>query len=217
MSSPDVFGTPLPSERDYEKSVEMAAREEHIYSDTNMLKAIARHAPDQNFKRFLHASKRAAMILEPVDRSTGLYVDDTMEATRSATFGAVFGGFVVARVHGDAIALNRLSLPFPEAALEDVADDAERRHVQAVAVSDYAGQGIKLTGNIAEKLVEEIEERVISDVTKQRYFRLGFGAVIHAAWNSHIANNYAMREAALAKLDAGSLDIDWDGALNDLQ
>lgn len=157
------------------------------------------------------------MILEPIDRSTGLYVDDATEATRSATFGAVFGGFVVSRVHGDTVALNRLPLPFPEAALEDVADNAERRHMQAAAVNDYAGQGIKLTGNRAERLVEEIEERVISDVTKQRYFRLGFGAVIHAAWNAHVASNSAMREEALVKLDAGSLDIDWDGALNDLQ
>lgn len=216
MTSPDIFGTPLPREEDYLKAIQRTTEEERINSEQSMARAIAHSKVRSDFRDFLKRSGSMAMMLEPYDRSLGNFVDETHVTARAAAVGAAFGGLVVPRVHGDAVGLRDIALPYPKAALEEIEDDAEQRHGQALIVNDFAGHGLAIIGSPANDLLVDIEEYTVESVAKQRYFRVGFGAVMCAAINAHVVYNQDLKEQSLLRLDAGTLEIDWDSALNDL-
>lgn len=216
MTSPDIFGTPLPYEEDYLKAIQRTTQEERINSEQTMANAIARGKIRPDYRDFVQRSGRAAMMLEPFDRSFGAYVDDNREVSRAVAVGAAFGGLVVSRVHGDIVGLRNIGLPYPKAALEDQGADAELRHAQAIQINEFAGHGLALIGSHANDLLEDIEMYTVASVAKQRFFRVGFGVVMCAALDAHIVHNQNQKEQSLLQLNEGTLEIDWDSALNDL-
>lgn len=209
MMNPNVTGgVPLPREDDYEMIIAQTIRTEGIDSHESMESAMDRaRSRDPVYRKFMGLMGHVGMFVEPMDRMTETYVDEGLHTAEAVTLGAAFGGLIVPKLHGPVVVLDKIKINTPKAVWESE-DTPDAREALSRYLSDYGRYGLEVIGERAENLLEETESRVITDVTKQRMFRVGCGIVVAAALYGHVMHNQQTeREHLETQLDNG---VDWD-------
>lgn len=217
MTNPNIIGVPLPNENKYAEVIHQAKQSEGIDSPEGMEKAIERlRARNIKFAKLVQLAERVGMVLEPVDRSTGTYVDDERVTTKAVKYGMAFGGLVVPQLHGDIAPIDKVELNLPIDL--EAHDEFQLRHVISEYLIDLGCRAVSMMGVKAEEELAKVEESVVHDVTKQRMFRVGYGIVSCYALEAHMRHNEILaeedRKQLNDKLEAG--EIDWDAGLEDL-
>jgi hypothetical protein len=219
MTNPNIYGIPLPSEEEYNEAVSQVRAHENI-KDPSSMDAVVRRMKMPNSPLFgvMTLAKKIGLAIEPIDRSTGQYFDDTHATALAVEYGIAVGGLVVIQAHKDLIAAGSLNIALPFDA-GDTDDEAHGRHTLAEHLIDYGGYGVAVMGAAAESQLTEVEEQVIINIKTQRRFRTGCGIIARAAFESHIRYNEQQKELDLAKLSKqvenieGMTDDDWDAGL----
>lgn len=217
MMNPKFVGVPLPNENKYTEAIRHAKQSEGIDSPEGMEKAIERlRVRNIKFAKLVQLAERVGMVLEPVDRSTGTYIDDERATAKAVKYGMTFGGLVVPQLHGDLAPIDKVELNLPIDL--EAHDEFQLRHMISEYLIDLGCRAVSVMGLKAEEELTRVEESVVHDVTKQRMFRVGYGIVSCYAMEAHMRHNEKLaeedRKRLSDKLEAG--EIDWDASLEDL-
>lgn len=161
---------------------------------------------------------QVGMLIEPVDQTTKQLVDNEQKTTEAVMLGSALGGLVVPKVHGSVVNLDTFEINLPKKIWESE-DSPDARYMLSEYLFRYGDYGFTVMGSKAEDVLEETESLVVSDVTKQRMFRIGCGIVVHASLETHIRHNEKKAEEDRRRL-AEQLDqpdaIDWSSDIYDL-
>lgn len=214
MSAPRFeYALPMPEEYDF--AVQELVRQEHIVSPDALQGSIQRGVRDSMaFKEFMSTfATSIGMALVEMDRMSESMTEESLAGSRAAITGAAFGGLLVPKLHGDIAPVDSFTLDLPDTYQSD--DALHDRHVFASKLVSYAEKGLLLAGEEAAQRIEAVESAVVSDVSRQRMFRVGCGAVIRVAREAH--ERY-LCEAALQQTEQqlDTPDSDWDEALRRL-
>ncbi len=104
---------------------------------------------------------------------------------------------------------------------QDEEDELQIKHELASTVVAIGEEGLGFVGQRAVDELERIEMLVVRDATKQRFFRIGAGAVFYAAQH-YLAEQLEHEQARQLELLQQQYDSlrtdnsDWDMALQDL-
>ena len=209
----------MPSAEDYADGIKRVITEERIDSKAAMDRTMSQHmAQDRDFAALMQGSCIIAAIIEPLDRTSGTYIDETHAIGKAAQYGIAFGGLLVPRIHKDVVRLGDIKLPI-YIDNDPAKDRYEKIHTMASLMDEVGSRGLSLLDVQAEDTLDKVGDIVVPDIHSQRHFRVGCGIVALAAYNAHVHHNEAIlaqdREEFAKQLDTGE-EIDWEAAFGRL-
>ncbi|HWT39944.1 MAG TPA: hypothetical protein VN081_01550 [Dongiaceae bacterium] len=174
-------------------------------------------AKDTAYKHFIEEATVLAGYVEPIDRSTGDFVDPENGAAKAFHRGATAGLLVDRQVHGTLLMPRRLFSELTLGGIEMDPDDMpQTRHLIAEAISEMGFRGLQVLGDETAEQVSAWSERFVLDVTKQRMFTIGAGVLVLLGRQQHEAALNRFHREAMETLVASVHDVDWDYQLAEL-
>jgi len=189
-----------------------------VLSETTIDVAYSRFLQNKHsFKNFLQETERLAAFVEPMDRSTGEFIDSDRRSKEAFYLGATAGALLIYEAHGSALSPLRLYSNVELGGIENNTDDEAHAHHQiSEAILNMGHRGLVLMGPQTNDIIEHWSERFVKDVTKQRMFETGTGAVAKLAFNQHEILFAKQERAVMQALAQSAHDIDWDAQFAEL-
>ncbi len=206
----------LPTQNDYANMLHEAARQYPINTNEELVRYFqARMRLGHSFKAHLNQAVELGYVLEPTDRTIGKPLDPDFTTSAPFQFGYGYGLLTTMPFFGEIKPKEVLSQIHAPVSPDE--DPLDYKHQLATIIVEAGEQGMAIIGERAADELEQIETRIIPDVTKQRYFRIGAGVVLYA---THRTISAALEEQA--KRDRSILQEalddspDWDAELTKL-
>jgi len=152
--------------------------------------------------------RSAAAEIEPYDPATGF--DDEFPAANAFIRGAAPAVRLAQRYLQP---IQRDDMYAYDLGIEICCDEADPRFAEIQEASNrehmkVAADGREIAGPALWSLLEEWEDEICPDVTKQVYFRNGFGFVIYLASQTYKLNGHYEVEELAERAESGKFD--WD-------
>lgn len=216
MTEPEFGQRLFPSEDEYSAAVDDVSAQ---FEDSGGIKLSLPRFIKQNIhqshtmRQYIDYAKTLGNVVEPVDRLTGDYIDETTPTMDAIIKGSTVGLEIIKRVYKNRITVRQLVESTLTFHYDEDQDLLHKRHQLASQVVHLGEEGLRLFGATACDKLEDLEGQAISNIGSQVFFRRACGLVALNAQKIQLGLIMAEEKKDLEKFqqEADSIhDIDWD-------
>lgn len=214
---PELSDIPeLPTSTDYLNVIQRIDQEFTHYGGTRdyIERYLARlMQAGEQYTDFFATLAAVGNFIEPLDRSTGDFVDEGKDTYHAFARGSSAGLIVVRDLHHGFVKARDV---FSQLSIPDLTHEGDRfevHHAIGTYLRELGDQGLALAGDTATDIVETWEEQVVDEVAYQKAFRTGLGIVALGAYNFHLfrtEEQYKLDFEQFRESVETQAETDWD-------